>query len=246
MGGRVIYASSPVYVEQEGFCSESSVASILSRGLALPWTWLSSFAMSKSKEDGYSSSSSGNNSQNGLRAKGPEPPGVRYIYDTCVAVDCTTWLDAMASCTKAKFPDADIRVTHSPSSLTGFCVVLRLPPPIIDGYEFITLSSDETESCREDNDSPHASRGILSSISLLNQWQHRSSRRLSLAARRCISFACRYPLLLYLQMYRSKGHIAGIIVLYAILHGTYFLVKRMHPGILSTGSQASGSAKGEL
>jgi hypothetical protein len=51
------------------------------------------------------------------------------VYDTCIVVDCSQWLDVMASYTKAKFPDVNICVAHSNSSLSGFCVILKMPPP---------------------------------------------------------------------------------------------------------------------
>lgn len=62
----------------------------------------------------------------GLAPRKRRGGGAMYAYDTCIVVDCSQWLDVMASYTKARFPDVDIRVVHSASSLSGFCVVMKL------------------------------------------------------------------------------------------------------------------------
>lgn len=266
LGGRVIYASSPICVERS-FCTEESFALLGSSSSALStnflsmcWMWLFPSSSSCQSDEGPANSNK-RGPQDGRRASrtpdsaaahsGAVVRGVRYMYDTCVAVDCPQWLDAMAACTKAKFPDANISVTHSSSSLSGFCVVLRLPPPITDGYEFITwgedseLSGDERTSITDESGSD--ARGLLSSIHTLNRWQWRCQKRFGLAARRCTAFLFRFPLSIYLNMCRNKGHMAGLVVLYAILHGTYFLLKRMQnpQGDYSAAHQAS-AADGEL
>ena len=67
-------------------------------------------------------------SPSGPSQQSQQPGCTRYIYDTCVVVDCAQWSDAMNACTRAQFPDAEIRIQQSDSSLTGFCIVLRLQP----------------------------------------------------------------------------------------------------------------------
>ncbi len=53
-----------------------------------------------------------------------------YVYDLCMVVDCSQWRDDMTACVKARFPDAEISVVSSNSSLSGFCVAIRLRPLI--------------------------------------------------------------------------------------------------------------------
>lgn len=53
-----------------------------------------------------------------------------YVYDLCMVVDCSQWRDDMTACVKARFPDAEIRIVSSNSSLSGFCVAIRLRPLI--------------------------------------------------------------------------------------------------------------------
>jgi hypothetical protein len=51
-----------------------------------------------------------------------------YVYNTCMLVDCSVWLDDMATCVKGRFPSVNIRIMSSSTSLTGFCVVMRMCP----------------------------------------------------------------------------------------------------------------------
>ncbi len=51
-----------------------------------------------------------------------------YVYDTCMLVDCSVWRDDMATCVKGRFPSVDIRIMSSSTSLSGFCVVMRMCP----------------------------------------------------------------------------------------------------------------------
>jgi hypothetical protein len=63
----------------------------------------------------------------------PNPRGAPhsvYVYDLCMVVDCSQWRDDMTACVKARFPDAEIRIVSSNSSLSGFCVAIRLRPLI--------------------------------------------------------------------------------------------------------------------
>lgn len=50
------------------------------------------------------------------------------VYDTCVVVDICQWSDDMTICTKNRFPEAEVSIVHSTTSLTGFSVVMRIQP----------------------------------------------------------------------------------------------------------------------
>ena len=117
MGGRVLYASSLVSNSSEADDLPTSTSTWFSYGQFVGRCMRSAALFSfRSREHGHHIRSSTN-------------PAKRYAYDTCIVVDCSQWLDIMASYTKAWFPDVDIRVVHSASSLSGFCVVMKLPTP---------------------------------------------------------------------------------------------------------------------
>lgn len=56
--------------------------------------------------------------------------GGRIIYDqphgSAIISDIAVWTQDMATCTRSRFPDADIQVVQSSASLSGFSVVVRL------------------------------------------------------------------------------------------------------------------------
>lgn len=126
-----------------------------------------------------------------------EPGGSLYVYDTCVVVDCAQWLDSMAACAKARFPDADIRVQQSSSSITGFCIVLRLAP----APEVLpSLREDEVLYCADSDNGSRAAHPLLAALSRV--W-----RRLPSAAQ------------------KHAQHLLGLLVLLSILHCTRMAVQ---------------------
>ncbi len=242
MGGRIIYASSPVQQDDEDWL-EYRQFQFLGSWTSRSWRWLFSKDGAKQSaeppgtDEKVDSSPGRSNSSSG----GGAHPRVRYIYDTCIAVDCSQWLDAMASCTKARYPDVDIRVVQSASSLTGFCIVFRLPPPSADGYEYVTWRSSnegETDDPAADDDALCATPFF--SLACLNKWQQRCFKRVSDVFKWSFRFICFMPLHLYLKASRQKSHLMGMLILYGMLHGTYILVKHMHgtPLFLQFSSEA--------
>lgn len=51
---------------------------------------------------------------------------IRTDERTVVLYDCGTWTTAHARAVRARYPECDIAVTHSPASLSGFVVIFTL------------------------------------------------------------------------------------------------------------------------
>ena len=75
------------------------------------------------------------------------------VYDTCIVMDCCTWLEEMSAYTRAIFSDVEIRVTQSNHSLTGFCVILKIPERNVHCSTHVVSSQDnnnvEGKGCTE-------------------------------------------------------------------------------------------------
>jgi len=247
MGGRIIYASSPV--EDNRFLLSDTCGYFSSWTAVRRWGWDCLFLWGRTRDstagvpiDGSRISSGDERAAltNSVSSSGPDQTGivqqqqqqsrVRYIYDTCVAVDCSQWLDAMASCTKARYPDVDIRVVHSSSSLTGFCIVFRLPPPSAEGYEYVSWNGANDSATS--NDDAHQDESFTAtpffSLAYLNLWQKRWFKRASTCAQRLVRCVCFIPMSLLLRASQQRSHLLGMLVLYGMLHGTYILVTSMH------------------
>ncbi len=145
----MLYASSPSQtasmLDRRRFHRSSFVSSLFQS--LVQKLWKNREEDNEDEDDDYCDSDADHSHQ-----QGAEVPGtVRYVYNTCVLVDCAQWLDSMAACTKARFPDVEIRVQQSQSSLTGFCIVLRLQPDAVEDtdYELIASASHAARSSKD-------------------------------------------------------------------------------------------------
>jgi hypothetical protein len=99
LGGRVVYAA-----------STSSPPLLLRRTASSPFylqdLWRSMLQLlmpthgSQQQKDKYEDDDDTNQQQ--------------YVYDTCVVVDCSQWLDAMAACTKARSVRFELYIPFPP------------------------------------------------------------------------------------------------------------------------------------
>lgn len=163
-------------------------------------------------------SCSGGSHKHSSHQNGASNVTVRYVYDTCVVVDCSQWSDVMSECTKARFPGVDIRITHSPTSLSGFCVVLKLP------YHATSL------------DDPHPKSQVSRSKKQLQDGNSRGEKRdgssHSLILRivhRCAA-AVADLVMSPARIEKKWAHLAGAVLLCGMLHLTYCAVNAMASG----------------
>ena len=95
----------------------------------------------------------------------------RYVFDTCYVVDLCQWKDDMTVCVKSRFPEADVKIVHSTTSLTGFCVVIKIPPPekggascaaggLLPGLDALLGDYEFVDSCIDSNPGPPAGKRV--------------------------------------------------------------------------------------
>lgn len=175
----------------------------------------------------------------------------RYIYDTCVLVDLSQWKDEMSICVKSRFPDAEIRVVHSSSSLTGFCVVMKLPTSSYlscqvssaassagGDYELVdAMDAQDCHAQEQHMSGQEVTGGAASGLSSSNPRgkHHSNAKGMSMIQRcsNCAAKACKevfrtaliVPVRLYIKMERQKSHMTGMLVTAGLLYGTYFAIR---------------------
>ena len=218
LGGRVIYASSPVKSEHHSNSSAIATSPFIRTMLQHLFGACSKYW---NTQNITSSGSRGiDQSQQLSQQQQQQPICTRYIYDTCVVVDCTQWSDAMNACTLAQFPDVQIRIQQSDSSLTGFCIVLRLQPLKTGWQGDYDFENDYEILGSNSHGNKHFS--VWHSI-----W-HRASR---LCIMQCTAG-------------KWTQHVAGMVVLCGILHMAHLATRgfvtfsKSHPQQSANSSQA--------
>ena len=136
-------------------------------------------------------------------------------YDTCVLMDLCQWGDEVAICVKSRFPDVAIRVVHSTTSLTGFGVVLTLPPQ----PQQRLYCCDGSQSSAQGSSSSGTSRLADQSLWKTFVQQRRGPRGL----RQLMMQRCPLPL----RHWEVRQHVAGLLVLGLTLCAMWYTLERI-------------------
>ena len=113
----------------------------------------------------------------------------------------------------------DIRVVHSGTSLSGFCVVLKIPVQLIPRSMFTgILKDDEEDEYEMVDDNGHATKDKGAS----------NNKKLTIKSiLRCILAG---PLHIYVKVERQQLSVTGILLAACMLYGTYMAVKSISSG----------------
>jgi len=167
------------------------------------------------------------------------------VYDTCVVVDICQWTDNMTICTKHRFPEVELSIVHSTTSLTGFSIVMKINPPVCQEDMISRVLSSAQHSCNGvvdkgskasangndngDHDDPNKKRGRRAPLSWILSLPPSSSSQSQSSARsmpaRIACCALWIPGMICVGLRRQGSHIAGFLVAASILWAAYQLTE---------------------
>jgi hypothetical protein len=156
------------------------------------------------------------------------------FYDTCVVVDICQWSDDMTICTKHRFPEVQLSMVHSTTSLTGFSIVMKIQSPVGGGSRpaHAQSSSSPNHACNAKSLGQEAHAGDNDRNDAYDCKKKRARRSLLCTSLKqslsqslpvhAVLWAIRLPTRIVSGICMQRSHIAGVLVCASILLGAYY------------------------